>query len=526
MPKSNDCESDFESGHDSDTDSAWSSKGPSDSHDDSSSSSSSSYNDNDNDFIWRNKALSGLVSSIRRRAVLGGTSSSTTNDKVGDGHVRDAREREHRKKGQPGIVATCCSSYHKRCPGLCSPSAATVILLLSIVIWIMARALDTSPFLEHILSENDKNDAKRIRERMGLDRHLKQDLEELKGRRSKLHAEKAHGQFTKTKREFPKACHSEPWQTMSHPNCNDIHEIDLGELLPTLFNRTINPPLGKSGREQPKYIDSGLWRDVFRMQPRLNSAGSSVNERVVLKIMKEEHDVDDRNLDRHRRDAIVMEKMTSSPNVVSLFGYCGNTVMTEHIDQDLETAIQQYSISHDNPLRRLHLALGAAKGLAALHEFSGGPIIHADIQSRQFLVDSTGQVKLNDFNRCRFRPKLNVTGEYCKIRIPTSPGINRSPEEYNDEQLDEKLDVYSLANVMYEIINRDKPWVEEGTKSAKRMIGGGQKPKMRPLKPGTSDASLAVLMERAYALNPAERISAAELVSELENLLEIEEGKG
>jgi hypothetical protein len=42
--------------------------------------------------------------------------------------------------------------------------------------------------------------------------------------------------------------------------------------------------------------------------------------------MKGEHDWDHRNLERHRRDALTMERLTSSPYIISIYGHCGNTV--------------------------------------------------------------------------------------------------------------------------------------------------------------------------------------------------------
>jgi hypothetical protein len=134
-----------------------------------------------------------------------------------------------------------------------------------------------------------------------------------------------------------------------------------------------------------------------------------------------------------------MERLTSSPYIVSIYAYCGNSVLTEFVGADLEEIILKVSqSSNDNalfptratPEGRLRLALDVARGISAIHSVQGIPIIHADIQTKQFLVDGHGRVKLNDFNRCRFIPHRNTTGEPCEVRIPTAPGATRSPEEY------------------------------------------------------------------------------------------------
>ena len=53
------------------------------------------------------------------------------------------------------------------------------------------------------------------------------------------------------------------------------------------------------------------------------------NKSAVLKVMKSEHQFDNRNFERHRRDALVMERLSSSHHLVSIYGYCANSVLTQ-----------------------------------------------------------------------------------------------------------------------------------------------------------------------------------------------------
>lgn len=80
----------------------------------------------------------------------------------------------------------------------------------------------------------------------------------------------------------------------------------------------------------------------------------------------------------------------------------------------------------------IRMALEAARGLQALHEAPGGPIVHADLQPRQLLLDENGVVKINDLNRCRFMAR-DANGEPCPFKISKGNGVWRSPEEYAGE---------------------------------------------------------------------------------------------
>jgi hypothetical protein len=267
-----------------------------------------------------------------------------------------------------------------------------------------------------------------------------------------------------------------------------------------------------------------------------------------------------------------MERLTSSENVVDLYAHCANTVVTERASRGLDQVLQGVRNRNNNmplmmtALERLQLALEVAKGVADLNRFD---TLHADLQDKQFLVvdhndhhhydagntsnDTTTtttmrniKIKLNDFNRCRFFPRRNNTQQIhpdenndanhnnhhhttsiCPIRIPSAPGISRSPEEYKLTDLTDKADVYSLGHVLYQILTSQRPFEDISTTHIKEAIRNGDKPKIpfTNRRPGTSDAVLAVLVHGCYELDPLKRPSAADLVRELTVLIRQEEGK-
>ena len=325
--------------------------------------------------------------------------------------------------------------------------------------------------------------------------------------------------------DLPHGCERPEWQEYNFPNCNDIHEIDLPSVLSA-------PDDDDHHRPYLGYVSSGLWRSVWSVNPR------GPDEAIVLKMMELEHDVTARNFDRHRRDALTMEMLSSSPYVVDGYGFCGNSVLTEFLDLPLDHVMTKdetdrlgtattTTVTKITPRMRVQWALDVAKGVQALHEVAGGPIVHADIQSKQFLVSpTTGRVKINDFNRCRFMgQRVGTTPAVpCPFRIPSAPGKMRAPEEYKYDPLTEKLDIYSVANILYSLLTKERPWEDLSQSETKQFIKKGKIPKIWvaddiPM-PDHLKQALVHINERAYQLDPRTRISAAEMAEELEKVLE------
>ena len=132
------------------------------------------------------------------------------------------------------------------------------------------------------------------------------------------------------------------WQTPDTNSmllaCQLLHEMDLSEVLSSVSNGRRQRSLSSDA-----YLGSGLWRDVWKIRDntaQTNNITKGMDNFVVLKTMKPEHDVIHRNLERHRREAATMSRLTKSPHIADIFAYCGNSILTEFAAQDLSHALK------------------------------------------------------------------------------------------------------------------------------------------------------------------------------------------
>ena len=69
----------------------------------------------------------------------------------------------------------------------------------------------------------------------------------------------------------------------------------------------------------------GSWRIAWGAEDRFGSSGRP----AVLKTLHWNRDFGPLATELHRRDAVAMERLTSSPHVVDVYAFCGQSVLTE-----------------------------------------------------------------------------------------------------------------------------------------------------------------------------------------------------
>ncbi|CAO2211174.1 unnamed protein product [Urochloa humidicola] len=140
-------------------------------------------------------------------------------------------------------------------------------------------------------------------------------------------------------------------------------------------------------------------------------------------------------------------------NLVELVGYCyedehrmlvyeymSNGSLEKHLFKSLDGAMPW--------MRRMEIAVGAAKGLAFLHD-ADTPVIYRDFKASNILLDEDYTTKLSDFGLAKDGPQGDAT--HVTTRVMGTNGY-AAPEYIMTGHLTVKSDVYSFGVVLLELL--------------------------------------------------------------------------
>lgn len=319
------------------------------------------------------------------------------------------------------------------------------------------------------------------------------------------------------------------WQVAYHPTCNQIHETSGG------WQETYRIPdddaseidrLAPDVRDQTRLVNEGAFRQVWMIR----DAHDGITKRAMKTLRMQGKTFDLRNHDRHRRDAMSFEMLQNSPLVVDLYASCSNTAVYDYADRgDLLGIFKGYNTEEMSPQQQedfnLHLmkiAYNVSMSIHDAHHFNErgfATMAHTDIKTDQFIYQD-GYYKLSDFNRVRFLTWNPLTKSPCGFTVAKNGGSYRAPEEYRYDLETEKVDVYSLGNVLYFLLAKEQVWKHTGNKEIYAKVMAGTRPKFPETvlnSDGIFEQYMMKAIESAWTHEPAQRPGAfqvAEIIKE------------
>ncbi|XP_051214976.1 serine/threonine-protein kinase RIPK [Lolium perenne] len=227
------------------------------------------------------------------------------------------------------------------------------------------------------------------------------------------------------------------------------------------------------------------------------------------------------------------------PNLVKLVGYCceeeHRLLVYEYMAQgSLENHLFDQQVPVVLPWStRLNIAVGAAKGLAFLHD-AEKPVIYRDFKASNILLDSDHKAKLSDFGLAKDGPVGDDT--HVSTRVMGTHGY-AAPEYIMTGHLTAKSDVYTFGVVLLEILagrravdksraSREQNLVEfarPGLRDPLRLARRIMDPALESRYPATAAQKAAAVAYQCLSGSPKNRPDMSTVVKELEPLLAITE---
>jgi len=281
------------------------------------------------------------------------------------------------------------------------------------------------------------------------------------------------------------------WHLYVPTTCNFVHEVDMGRGVVARSFADDDGDGGVGDVPRLKYMFSGAARQAWLLDGTNATAtnnGTSTSATtttmtttssppVVLKTLRWTRNIVPAQANRQRRDAVATERLTSSPHVVDIYGYCSTSAINEYADGgDFYHANADGDDNDGNvvatPAEKLLFARDAALGLAAIHGVDGPDhvttMVHHDIRRHNFLLVG-GKLKYHDFNQARFLRWNPKTEKRCGFAWEEKCEGNdvdvypRSPEECRnattpDRNLSERVEIYRLGVFFFQLLTNEYPY--------------------------------------------------------------------
>mmetsp|Transcript_4245 Transcript_4245/g.10082 ORF Transcript_4245/g.10082 Transcript_4245/m.10082 type:complete len:484 (+) Transcript_4245:75-1526(+) len=220
--------------------------------------------------------------------------------------------------------------------------------------------------------------------------------------------------------------------------------------------------------------------------------------RVPCAVKKMRGQMSQENLQNFQREASIMNAC-NHPNVIKLLGFC-NDGNKYYLVQELVTGGNVHDRMHK---RKQHLTyqqvvrvgVQVADGMAHLHSRN---IVHRDIKPHNFVIDTStepAKIKLCDFGLARIK-----TGQYVETdgRLAGTPAY-QAPEMLKLQPITEKVDQYSFAILLWEMITCQLPW---WGKTFDEMVNCVTRLDERPAIPADCPEPLAAIIRDCWQPSP------------------------
>ncbi|KAI3764851.1 hypothetical protein L2E82_14868 [Cichorium intybus] len=309
----------------------------------------------------------------------------------------------------------------------------------------------------------------------------------------------------------------------STPLADAIHYKNHGvvKLLEKHGAKHLTAPMHvKNAREIPEYeIDANEldFTNSVDISKGTFAIASWRGTQVAVKKLGDELFTDEDKV-RAFRDELELFQKIRHPNVVQFLGAVTQSspmmIVIEYLPKgDLRAFLKRKGAL--KPITALKYAMDIARGMSYLHENKPEPIIHRDLEPSNILRDDSGHLKVADFGVSELL-KGTHAAKHMNYQDTTS-GRYVAPEVFRNEDYDTKVDVFSFALILQEMIEGCQPFVTKNERDVPKLYVAKERPAFNA--PSRSYAhGLKELIEECWHENPAKRPPFRQIIIRLESI--------
>jgi serine/threonine-protein kinase len=276
--------------------------------------------------------------------------------------------------------------------------------------------------------------------------------------------------------------------------------------------------LGIAGDVLPKRYDSPVLVAQGGMGEVYRATDSVLSRTVAVKLLSDRYARQDDARARFRREATAAARLSSAPNVVTVFDVAEHDgrplIVMEYLDGGtVHERLRDGRVSREQGLTWLDQAAGA------LDRAHASGVVHRDVKPANLLLDREDNVHVSDFGIA------STTGDDTLTAPGTVLGTAGylAPEQARGEPATAASDRYALGVVAFELLTGRRPYAGDTPTTEAFAHLHADVPSAVALDP-TLPVRVDEVFRRALAKDPAGRPgSARELVADLRRSLEPEE---
>ncbi|GLT27831.1 hypothetical protein SLA2020_028020 [Shorea laevis] len=229
---------------------------------------------------------------------------------------------------------------------------------------------------------------------------------------------------------------------------------------------------------------------------------------------------DDRLVIQDFRHEVNLLVKLRHPNIVQFLGAVTEKkplmLITEYMrGGDLHQCLKEKSAL--SPSTVINFALDIARGMAYLHN-EPNVIIHRDLKPRNVLLvnSSADHLKVGDFGLSKL---IKVQNSHDVYKLTGETGTYRymAPEVFKHRRYDTKVDVFSFAMILYEMLEGEPPFSNYEPYEAAKYVADGHRPIFHTK---SCLPELRDLTEKCWAADMNQRPSFLEILKKLEKIKE------